>query len=84
MVYKPARCLRKIPMWEFNLDSLKGIKCWCLDGKTGEAVITEKNVLEEIFRILDPMWLVNFKMEDLKKLRRHSLQYREEDCTLAL
>ncbi|MFS8027711.1 hypothetical protein Hanom_Chr16g01501961 [Helianthus anomalus] len=30
------------------------------------------------------MWLVNLKMEDLKKLKRHSLIHRQEDRLLAL
>ncbi|MFS8033815.1 hypothetical protein Hanom_Chr17g01574041 [Helianthus anomalus] len=84
IVYKPTRCLRKIPMKEFDLNVLRGTKRWYVDGKTGEAVITRKNVLAEIVRILDPMWLVNMKIEDLKKMKRHSLQYTDDTRTLAM
>ncbi|MFS7945922.1 hypothetical protein Hanom_Chr06g00529851 [Helianthus anomalus] len=78
MVYKPDRCLRKISMREFDLNILKGINSWYVDGKIGEGVIMCKNVLDEIVHILDPMWLVNMKMEDLKKLKRHSLKYTHD------
>ncbi|MFS8002473.1 hypothetical protein Hanom_Chr13g01202461 [Helianthus anomalus] len=57
MVYKPARCLRKILMWEFDLDCLKGIRSWYVNGNTSEAI------------------------EDLEKLKRHSLQYIDDTRT---
>ncbi|MFS7952994.1 hypothetical protein Hanom_Chr07g00613441 [Helianthus anomalus] len=73
MVYPPARCLRKIPMRKFDLDKIQGIGDWYYDGKTGEAVITRKKMTEKILRILDPVWLINLKMEHLKVLHRLSL-----------
>ncbi|MFS7963824.1 hypothetical protein Hanom_Chr08g00742841 [Helianthus anomalus] len=73
MVYPPARCLRKIPMHKFDLDKIKGIGDWYYDGKTSEAVITKKKMIEEILLILDPFWLINLKMEHPKVLRRSAL-----------
>ncbi|MFS7952975.1 hypothetical protein Hanom_Chr07g00613241 [Helianthus anomalus] len=83
MVYPPARCLCKIPMRKFDLDKIRGIGYWYYDGKTGEAVITKKKMIEEILRILDPVWLINLKMEHLKVLRRLPLHYNKEDHPLA-
>ncbi|MFS7896520.1 hypothetical protein Hanom_Chr00s004883g01726461 [Helianthus anomalus] len=71
-------------MRQFELDSLEGIGYWYIDGKTRKAVITKKKVTESIVKVLDPMWLVNFKLSDLKKLKRLSLQYLKEDRELAL
>ncbi|MFS7977630.1 hypothetical protein Hanom_Chr10g00906261 [Helianthus anomalus] len=55
-----------------------------MDWKFGEAVITRTKFLDEIVRILDPMWLVNMNIEDLKKLKRHSLYYTEDMRTFSM
>ncbi|KAJ0681756.1 hypothetical protein HanPI659440_Chr16g0639661 [Helianthus annuus] len=83
VVYPPSSCLRKIPMRMFDLDKFNKIGYWYLNGKTGEAVITEKNLTEEIAKILDPIWLANLREAHLKKLRRLPLKCNEEDRVLA-
>ncbi|KAJ0519762.1 hypothetical protein HanIR_Chr10g0451851 [Helianthus annuus] len=83
VVYPPSSCLRKIPMRTFDLNKFDKIGYWYLNGKTGEAVITEKNVAEEIAKILDPIWLANLREAHLKKLRRLPLKYNAEDRVLA-
>ncbi|MFS8006427.1 hypothetical protein Hanom_Chr14g01249051 [Helianthus anomalus] len=83
-VYRPALCLRAILLRSFDLDNMARIKFWYLDGRTGEAIITKQKVSEVIVKVLDPMWLVNFKLSDLKKLRRLPLYYNAEDRELAM
>ncbi|KAM0028940.1 hypothetical protein Hdeb2414_s0018g00520041 [Helianthus debilis subsp. tardiflorus] len=82
VVYPPSSCLREIPMRKFDLNKFDKIGYWYLNGKTGEAVITEKNVSEEIAKILDPIWLANLREAHLKKLRRLPLKYNAEDRVL--
>ncbi|MFS7944164.1 hypothetical protein Hanom_Chr06g00508861 [Helianthus anomalus] len=84
VVFRPALCLRAIPLRQFDLDRMAGIKFWYLDGRTGEAIITKQKVSEVIVKDLDPMWLVNFKLSDLKKLRRLPVYYNAEDRELAM
>ncbi|KAJ0790349.1 hypothetical protein HanPI659440_Chr05g0214451 [Helianthus annuus] len=83
VVYPPSSCLREIPMRKFDLNKFEKIGYWYLNGKTGEAVITEKNVSVEIAKILDPIWLANLREAHLKKLRRLPLKYNAEDRVLA-
>ncbi|KAM0024085.1 hypothetical protein Hdeb2414_s0022g00611611 [Helianthus debilis subsp. tardiflorus] len=81
--YPPSSCLREIPMRKFDLNKFDKIGYWYLNGKTGEAVITEKNVSVEIAKILDPIWLANLREGHLKKLRRLPLKYNAEDRVFA-
>ncbi|KAM0044485.1 hypothetical protein Hdeb2414_s0010g00353861 [Helianthus debilis subsp. tardiflorus] len=83
VVYPPSSCLREIPMRKFDLNKFNKIGYWYLNGKTGEAVITETNVSVEIAKILDPIWLANLREGHLKKLRRLPLKYNAEDRVLA-
>ncbi|KAJ0586709.1 hypothetical protein HanIR_Chr04g0154851 [Helianthus annuus] len=83
VVYPPSSCLREIPMRKFDLNKFDKIGYWYLNGKTGEAVITETNVAEEIAKTLDPIWLANLREGHLKKLRRLPLKYNAEDRVLA-
>ncbi|MFS7934905.1 hypothetical protein Hanom_Chr05g00397141 [Helianthus anomalus] len=73
-----------IPLRQFDLDNMAGIKFWYLDGRTGEAIITKQKVSEVTVKVLDPMWLVNFKLSDLKKLRRLPMYYNAEDRELVM
>ncbi|KAM0066376.1 hypothetical protein Hdeb2414_s0002g00048301 [Helianthus debilis subsp. tardiflorus] len=83
VVYPPSSCLREIPMRKFDLNKFDKIGYWYLNGKTGEAVITEKNVAVDIAKILDPIWLANLREGHLKKLHRLPLKYNAEDRVLA-
>ncbi|KAJ0616767.1 hypothetical protein HanIR_Chr02g0094151 [Helianthus annuus] len=83
VVYPPSSCLREIPMRKFDLNKFDKIGYWYLNGKTGEAMITETNVAVEIAKILDPIWLANLREGHLKKLRRLPLKYNAEDRVLA-
>ncbi|MFS7962285.1 hypothetical protein Hanom_Chr08g00724881 [Helianthus anomalus] len=63
---------------------MEGISFWYVDDKTREAVITKKKVTEVIVKVLDPMWLVNYKLLDLKKFKCYSLQYLKKDREIIL
>ncbi|KAF5802117.1 hypothetical protein HanRHA438_Chr06g0265111 [Helianthus annuus] len=49
MVYKPARCQRKIPMRKFDLDKIQGSSYWYVDGRLVKRSSREKKFLTRLF-----------------------------------
>ncbi|MFS7994337.1 hypothetical protein Hanom_Chr12g01104741 [Helianthus anomalus] len=75
IVYKPRRCVKKMLhlLKKYLLDILKDLKCWFVERVTGEVVMTQDNLINEIVRVYDPINLINFFMDDLKKLQKFEI-----------
>ena len=69
MVYKPVKCLKKVPLKKMPQDILSHVKWWYIDKDTGEAVMQNQDY-EELLRVYDPLHLVNLSKNDLLKLNK--------------
>ncbi|MFS8003297.1 hypothetical protein Hanom_Chr13g01212351 [Helianthus anomalus] len=62
---------------------LGDMRLWCYDLDTHEAVIVLIGDREN-FRLLDLMWIVNMSANNISKLFRHDIFYKDKDAHQAL
>ena len=72
MIYKPVKCLKKVPLKQMPQDILRNMKWWFVDGETSEAVMEDQDD-KEILRVYDPLHLVNLSRDDLLKLHANQI-----------
>ena len=76
MLYKPVKCLKKVPLKRMPQDVLGNMKWWFVDSETSEAVIEDEQD-KVILRIYDPLHLVNLSRNDLLKLHENHILFHD-------
>ena len=72
MIYKPVKCLKKVPLKKLPQNILQNMKWWYVDSETGEAVMEDQDE-QCLLKTYDNLHLVNLSKDDLLKQHENKI-----------